>query len=253
MPNFCIMRMQKIKSTSEASARLKHARREIPCKTVRDPNAKNVRITMGDEMKRTVKMSFAEIFKERTAGQNVRKNAVRAIEVMLTFSPGAVETGQLRDWAGANMSWLEQTFGGRQNIIDAQLHMDETTPHIHAMVIPIDERGKLNARAFLGGNNHRMRDIQTEYAKAMEKFGLKRGISREITRAKHQSHLRWIAENALKEATLQAYEDILNEKLNLDRDLDLRLEIAEKVSQTLQKAPEELETPLKDISLEDLR
>lgn len=253
MPNFCIMRMQKIKSTSEASARLKHARREIPCKTVRNPNAKNVRITIGDEMKRTSKMKFTEIFRERTAGQNVRKNAVRAIEVMMTFSPGAVETGQLRDWAGANMSWLEQTFGGRQNIIDAQLHMDETTPHIHAMVIPIDERGKLNARAFLGGTSHHMSKIQTDYAKAMERFGLERGISREITGAKHQSHLRWIAENALKEAKLQAYEDTLNEKLNLDRDLDLRLEIAEKVSQTLQKAPEELETPLKDISLEDLR
>lgn len=251
MPNFCIMRMQKIKSTSAASARLKHARREIPCKTVRDPNAKNVRITLGEDMKRTAKMSFAEIFKERTAGQNVRKNAVHAIEVVLTFSPGAVAPGQLREWAGANMGWLEQTFGGRQNIIDAQLHLDETTPHIHAMVLPINERGKLNARAFLGGTSHRMSDIQTEYAKAMEAFGLERGVSREITGAKHQSHLRWIAENALKEATLQAYEDTF--KQELDANLDLHLEFNAKVCENLQNASTAQEAPLKDVNLDDLR
>lgn len=256
MAKYCVMRMQKLKTTSAASARLKHARREIPCKTVKNPNAKNVRITMGDEMKKTARMSFKEIFRERTSGQKLRKNAVYAIEVVLTFSPGAINSDNrenLKEWAQANMEWVAQTFGGKQNIIDAQLHMDETTPHIHAMIIPIDERGKLNARAFLGGTQYRMSDIQTDYAKSMERFGLERGISREITGAKHQAHQRWISENAHKEATLKAYEDTLKEKLNLDEDLDLRLGIAEKVSQTLQEAPEASERHLEDITLDDLR
>lgn len=252
MANYCIMRMQKIKSTSVASARLKHARREIPCKTVKDPSVKNVGITMGEEMKRTTHMSFREIFRERTAGQHVRKNAVYAIEVVLTFSPGAIAHEQLKEWAGANMSWLERTFGCRQNIIDARLHLDETTPHIHAMVIPIDEKGKLNARAFLGGTSHRMSEMQTEYAKTMEPFGLERGISREVTGAKHQAHQRWISANAEKEATLAAYEEVLKEQLNLEQNLDLRLEIAEKVSHALQDTPGAQEAPLKDVSLEEL-
>lgn len=241
MANYCIMRMQKIKSTSAASAILKHARREIPCKTVKDPTAKNIKITLGDEMRRTAGRPFKEIFKERTAGQKIRKNAVHAVEVVLTFSPGALAPGDpLKKWAEANMSWLEQTFGGRQNIINAVLHLDETTPHIHAMVIPIDERGKLNARAFLGGTSHRMSELQTEYAKAMEPFGLERGISREITGSKHQAHQRWISENAENEATLKAYRATFQNQL--EKDIDLNIELSREVAKALaeaEKTPEE--------------
>lgn len=253
MPNFAIMRMQKIKSTTQASARLKHARREIACRTVKDPTATNVRITIGEKMKEYSSKSFREIFREKTAGLNVRKNAVHAVELVLTFSPGAIDPNNREDlkaWAQANMTWVAQTFGGVQNVIDAQLHMDETTPHIHAMVVPIDERGKLNARAFLGGTSHRMSELQTDYAAAMERFGLERGISREITGAKHQAHQRWIAEQAEKEATLHAYEKFFSKEL--EKDLDLNIDFSKEVCEALNAASDVPEVPPLDIFLDDL-
>lgn len=245
------MRMEKIKSVVEGHGRLRHMRKEIPCKTARDPSGKHYVLTFNsNETAANQKKTFREIFREKTAGQPVRKNAVYAVEVMLTFSPGALDPNSdiMKEWAGANMRWLANTFGGKENIIDGRLHMDETTAHIHAMVIPIDDRGKLNARAFLGGTSHRMSELQTDYAKAMEPFDLVRGISREITGAKHQSHLRWEADHAEKEASLQAYKEMFGDMLS--NDLDLRIEFSKRVTDALKDAPESVERLQDDLNHE---
>jgi hypothetical protein len=65
------------------------------------------------------------------------------------------------------------------------LHLDEQTPHIQAVVVPLDERGKLNCRAMLGGSRQTLRDLQTSYAKGVEHLGIARGI--EGSKAKHKT------------------------------------------------------------------
>lgn len=45
--------------------------------------------------------------------------------------------------------WAEQTFGA-DNIVGIHLHLDESTPHVHAVVTPIKD-GKLQANAWLNG------------------------------------------------------------------------------------------------------
>ncbi|WP_171499090.1 plasmid recombination protein, partial [Acinetobacter junii] len=49
-----------------------------------------------------------------------------------------------------SVEWLQQKHG-KENVIANSIHRDETTPHLIAYVVPIDGRGKLNARSFLGG------------------------------------------------------------------------------------------------------
>ena len=207
MSAYAIMRMEKIKSVAQGTVRLKHSRREIECPTAM-PGQHNKLLANSPHMHEYKKKSFKEIFRERLKDQKIRKNAVHAVEVVLTFSPGAISDEQIPAWVWANMRWLEKTFGDPKNIIDARLHLDETTPHIHAFVLPIDERGKLNARAFLGGTNNRMSELQTSYAKAMQSFNLERGISKKITKAQHQSSLRWQAEQDKKEVRLKTYEKV---------------------------------------------
>lgn len=208
---FAIMRMEKIKSVSKGSARLKHSRREIACPTA-DPHRKSLALSCSPLSRDDWKKSFKEIFHERTNGQKVRKNAVYAVEIVLTFSPGAVPQEQLKNWTGASINWIGAEFGGRENIIDARLHLDEATPHIHAFVVPIDEKGRLNARHFVGGTSSRFSELQTSYAKAVEQFGLDRGISKKITHAEHVASQRWHAENADKEVRLQAYEKVFGQE-----------------------------------------
>lgn len=104
-----------------------------------------------------------------------------------------------------NAKWLRKTFE-ENNIIDCTLHMDEKTPHIHAMIIPCDTRGKLNARHFIGGTRVKMSELQSDYAEAMRVHGLERGICRELSKSRHESSLRWHQRQAEKEARLYAYE-----------------------------------------------
>ena len=62
----------------------------------------------------------------------------------------------------------------------------EATPHIHAMITPIDRDSgepKFNAKKWLGGRAL-MSQMQTNYAEAMKQFGLQRG--EENSRATHQ-------------------------------------------------------------------
>lgn len=201
---YAILRVEKIKSVVAANGRLKHNRRQTECLTT-NPGKKNVCVILNEQMRKDKHKSFQEIFHERVKEQKIRKNAVIAVEVVLAFSPGAVPDEKLRDWVYANAKWLKDTFG-EKNIIDCQLHRDQKVPHLHCILILRDEKGKLSSRAYLGGTRCVMANLQTLYAKAMEPFGLSRGVSREITRARHTSTKKWLNMQAEKEARLSAYE-----------------------------------------------
>jgi hypothetical protein len=60
--------------------------------------------------------------------------------------------------------------------------MDESTPHIHALVMPV-ERGRINVRPWTDGPE-RLRKMQDSYARAVEDLGLERGIRG--ARARHE-------------------------------------------------------------------
>ena len=205
---YAIMRIDKVKSISDGNARIKHNRREVQCLTS-NPDKKNIRLNLSESMRCDSSRTFKEMFEKRTKGQKIRKNAVYAIEVILTFSPEAISEQNLFPWAKDNANWLRKIFG-EDNIVDCQLHLDEKTPHIHALVIPIDDKGKLNARAFVGGSRNRLVELQTDYSEAMKCHGLSRGICREITKARHESYVRWMARQAEKEERLRGYERAFN-------------------------------------------
>ena len=189
MPNYSIMEVRKIKTTNAMSAAFKHNYR---LKDV--PNADKAKQNLNRDLVPMRYASFTDAYRKKVDAlpyyktHKIRKNAVRAIEIVLTFSHGADMDFSVDDWAKESMKWLDDTFNvapdaSGPNIVSAVLHMDEGTPHIHAMIIPVDECGHLNARGLLNGPHvlHRMKD---EYGKQMEKFGLQ-----SPNRAKESYHI----------------------------------------------------------------
>ncbi len=85
---------------------------------------------------------------------------------------------------------------GKQNIISAVVHMDEDTPHMHLLFIPvvhtIDKQGnkidKVCCRDFWKGKNS-YRDLQNAYFKHISEkgFKLERGELVEVTNREHYS------------------------------------------------------------------
>lgn len=176
--SFAILRVEKIKTQGAIASIGKHNERERETPNADYNITPENKTLVGDDS-----LSYLEAWQEKTKDLKIRSNAVLALEVVLTYSPEAKiqQSQDFEAWQAKNIQFLKDTFG-EDNILKAKLHIDETTPHIHAVIVPIDDKGKLNARAFTGGRE-KLRDMQTNYAEYMQEFNLNRGI--ENSRAEH--------------------------------------------------------------------
>jgi hypothetical protein len=176
---YAILRTAKLKSGQAVRRSLAHAFREQDTPNA-DPNR---RLDNSHHGALTVSEALGK-FNARLP-EKVRKNAVLGIEYLIGGSPEVMH-GKTRDeqdlYFRDALQWLQEKHGAA-NVVYVCIHRDEQTPHLSAFVVPIDERGKLNCRAFLGVQ-HALRQMQTDFAvKVGEQHGLERGI--EGSKAKH--------------------------------------------------------------------
>ena len=115
-----------------------------------------------------------------------RSDAVLCIEHLITASPewSGWGTNQEREFFEKSKEWLKNKYGA-ENVIATTIHRDETTPHLVAYVVPLDEEtGRLNCKKWLGGRA-KISNMQTEFAKEVKEFGLDRGV--EGSKSRHTS------------------------------------------------------------------
>lgn len=207
--HYAILKIQKLnrKERRELQMRCNHANR--------NKNAANVdptKVTLNRCLVGLENSDWYSLFKERYAAltyyklpetKQLRKDAVIGVEVVASMSHEAVEYINIEDWCNANTEWMKKHFG-EENVLHGVLHMDEGTPHIHFFVTPV-LNGRFNSKEFLGGKLDFVRR-QTEYAKAMEPFGLVRGSQNE--------RLNYLSVQELYHETGQGVEDLPNTKEN---------------------------------------
>lgn len=147
--------------------------------------------------------------------EKVRSNAVLCIEYMITASPNwqGWGTEKEKDFFNQSIDWLKKRHGA-ENVISTSIHRDETTPHLVAYIVPIDAKGKLNCRQFLGGKAT-LSKMQTEFHNKVSYLGLERGL--EGSKAEHKTVKEFYAE---LQARLPPTKDIKNieiQKLGYDQ------------------------------------
>jgi hypothetical protein len=64
---------------------------------------------------------------------------------------------------------------GRENIISAVVHLDETTPHLHLDFVPLTADGRLSAKEILGVKTDLQKLQDDFYNQVSSKYGLERG------------------------------------------------------------------------------
>lgn len=174
--HYAILRFGKVKTISALEKIERHNERTL----VNAPlNVDRKRVTDNLFIDGDRSIPLRERVTNRIGKQRVRKNAVLAIEVFAGYSPGVCVN--IDAWKTDTMHYIYDQFG-RENVVSAVLHMDEKTPHIQAVIVPIDRKGKLNCRSYLGGAV-KMIALQDDYAKRMYTHGLARG--EHGTRRKH--------------------------------------------------------------------
>lgn len=106
----------------------------------------------------------------------------------------------IEKWAKDMYNYIAQKCG-EENIAEFTVHVDETTPHAHCVVVPVTETGELSFRkVFVGEKNDKyefskkMKQLWDEAAVIAEKYGMARGDDKLTTGAKHKSYLQWMKE-----------------------------------------------------------
>lgn len=107
-----------------------------------------------------------------------RRDAVRVIEYIVSASPQWFELNPHceREYFEAATAWFRSEFGA-ENVVSAVVHNDESSPHMHLLVVPRDESSgqpKLNAKRIFG-NKGVLRRRQSEFSDVMASFGVERG------------------------------------------------------------------------------
>lgn len=180
MTAFAIIRTHKHKHLASIVGVARHHAREVPCPsadtTLTPKNmawgaGKSASQAVGDKVKQVIDDA------EKTRGKKFRSDSVKAIEYLMTASPEfwkSATRDQKKGYLNKCRGWLEDKHGAGC-IVAEWLHVDEASPHLHAIIVPLKD-GVLNAKAFLGGKA-RLRDLQTDFAKSCgEPYGLSRGL-----------------------------------------------------------------------------
>ena len=93
---------------------------------------------------------------------------------------------EIEQWAKDVYDWCAKRYG-QENIIGFQVHLDESSPHIHALIVPVGQRAKSGRECVMwsakfGKNRYEygriLREMHTSlYEEVGSKYGLERGDS----------------------------------------------------------------------------
>ena len=175
---YAILRTEKLKTMGNIGGSLAHNYR-----TRDTPNAVPERLHLN-----THDMASADEVKAAIVArlpEKRRSDAVLCVEYFIGATPGYFDGTDPKGerYFATAVEWLKERHGA-ENVVATSVHHDETSPHLVAYVVPLDQDGKLNAKAFLGGRA-KLTAMQTDFAQAVGRHGLERGI--EGSKAKHQS------------------------------------------------------------------
>ena len=134
---------------------------------------------------------------------------------------------EIENWAKDVHAWCVKNFG-QENVIGFQVHLDESSPHIHALIVPVGTRGKSGKEhvmwsAKFGKNPYEygkiLRDMHTSlYEEVGSKYGLERGDSvhgRNVQHMHKRDYVRSVIQEAKKaEKTVKSLQTMIKNLQN---------------------------------------
>ena len=197
--SYAIIRNEKLTRVEAQRAYIHNARRS---KGHSNKDIDNTRTHLNFYCKKneqTYIKEFDRIKKEYDLKGHIRSNSIILCEMMITSDKDFFDKIGLEE----TKRYFKESYKfvcnyknlGEKYIVSAVIHLDETTPHMHLIYIPVihkkDKEGnlidKICARDFWRGRDS-YRDLQNEFHKYIisKGFDLERGLPIEETGAKHQ-------------------------------------------------------------------
>lgn len=151
-----------------------------------------------------------------TGHKAVRKDAVRLVEVIVTsdeeFFKKLDKTSQRAFFVDC-VEFLSKKYG-KDNIISANVHMDERTPHMHVDFVPLTKDGRLSAKEVCGDRKDLQALQDSFFEQVGKKYGLERGSRADIDKGERgRKHLETERFKAL--AVKKEVEKLENKKIGV--------------------------------------
>ena len=143
---YAVVHMMKIKSGAVGGIQ-SHNNREHEPKTNPDVDMNrsedNYDLIPCDNYKRSIKEKLSNLVESSRA---VRKDAVVVCNFIVTSdneTMDALGADRQREFFQDSVKWFSDRYGA-DRVLNATVHMDETTPHLHIGVMPITQDGNLH-------------------------------------------------------------------------------------------------------------
>ena len=241
--SYAIFRCEGVNSLSNLSNRGKHNKREKEAyKTNPDikieDSHKNIELIKCDkkyierfyEITKDYRLEFNERMKNTRTDRkksfyqmvNDSKSVV-ADEILFTSDKiffDSLSKDELMRWANTVLDFVYEDMGyKKEQIIHATLHMDEKTPHIHLVVVPLvkrfdkrinQERYSISKKAYIKSSIH-LSELQDKYCNRLNKNGFK------LERGQKNTGVKNLSPRQLKQVTRIFNKDLDNTKWELNR------------------------------------
>lgn len=188
--SYCIMRLEKRKANNITGMQI-HNDRATENHSNEDINKELSHLNYDlIECPSYKKKINEELEKRYKVNKSLRKDATLGVEVIFTSDKDFFDKltpEQERLYFEKSLEFLKE-FAGEKNIISATVHKDETTPHLHAVFMPLTDDGRLNYKDFIN-TKYDLINLQDKYHEKMREYfpELERGKSSKETKKKHLS------------------------------------------------------------------
>ncbi|EPY6472517.1 MobV family relaxase [Clostridium sporogenes] len=191
------------------------------------------------------------IEKRRESKKAIRKDAVLIDEFIISSDKKFFEDmnqDEIKKFFETSKQFFAERYG-KENIISANVHLDETTPHMHLTVCPLRD-GKLQSKNIF--NRKELRYLQDELPKTLNKngFDIERGVEGATKEHTKTRVFKAYEEKRLKELEEKNKEIELKiasrkEKLEEVNDLDFKIESKKTVLNNLNQGNDCLDEDIK--------
>ena len=187
MPQYAILRFAKHKGAPSGALEAHHERKKE--RYASNPDIDTERSKYNFHIIKP-KERYSRFIKHRIeeSGCRTRKDSTRFVDTLVTASPEFFKGKSTQETAAYFKRATEFLADrvGRENIISAVVHMDEKTPHLHLVFVPLTEDNRLCAKEIIGNRANLTKWQDDFHAYMVEKYpDLERGESASKTGRKH--------------------------------------------------------------------
>lgn len=196
--SYCVARMEKMKSDNLVGIG-NHNQRRFSNHSNKDIDVSKSHLNYDilDKVKSYKTDIEGYINANKSSKRAVRKDAVLVCEWIITSDSDFFESmspADTREYFQTAIDFFAERYGSK-NLMYAQVHLDERTPHMHLGIVPFDKDNKLTAKTMF--DREALQDIQNELPVYMNERGFKVERGRAGSEAKH--------------LTVQEYKDVQKE------------------------------------------